>query len=306
MATGLDDLIVGGQLRVGTGLCPPIKEGDTRINGSAMMEGPVVIGSPNKEAGMSASGATMGAFDENLATLMVARTTNIDEDCEPANRSLFVKGNTHLEGDGGTAAALDITSFSTFGCRINGSPRPLDINGGTVWVDAQGEAYFAVGTGGKTMSARFAESDGKPKPFDIQHPTKGKGHRLRYACIEGPEVGVYHRGRLRRGKEISLPYYWKNLVHVESITVQLQPVGAHQDIIVKRWDDEKIYLQSNGGLPIDCFYHVYGERKDINPLITEYEGNECFDYPDPNYKPGVVNPRYDDPAFSGPPNTITM
>ena len=22
---------------------------------------------------------------------------------------------------------------------------------------------------------------------------------------------------------------------------------------------------------IDCFYHVYGERKDINPLIVEYE-----------------------------------
>ena len=28
----------------------------------------------------------------------------------------------------------------------------------------------------------------------------------------------------------------------------------------------------------------------------------CFDYPDPNYKPGVVNPRYDDPDFAGPPN----
>ena len=306
MATGLDDLIVGGQLRVGTGLCPPIKEGDTRINGSMMCEGPAVFGAPNKEAGMSASGATMGAFDENLATLMVARTTNADEDCEPANRSLFVKGNTQLEGDTGTASALDITSFSTFGCRISGGARPLEINSGTVWVDAQGEAYFAVGTSGKTMSARFSESDGKPKPFDIQHPTKGEGHRLRYACIEGPEVGVYHRGRLRRGKEIFLPYYWKNLVHVESITVQLQPVGAHQDIIVKRWDDQKIYLQSNGGLPIDCFYHVYGERKDINPLITEYEGKDCFDYPDPNYKPGVANPRYDDPAFSGPPNTITM
>ena len=304
MATGLDDLIVGGQLRVGAGLCPAIKEGDTRINGSAHMEGPVVLGSPNKD--VSGAKGAIGGFSDNLATLMVARTTNKDEDCDPADRSLFVKGNTHLEGDTGTAAALDITSFSTFGCRINGSPRPLDINGGTVWVDAQGEAYFAVGTGGKTMSARFAESDGKPKPFDIQHPTKGKGHRLRYACIEGPEVGVYHRGRLRRGKEISLPYYWKNLVHVESITVQLQPVGAHQDIIVKRWDDQKIYLQSNGGLPIDCFYHVYGERKDINPLITEYEGKDCFDYPDPNYKPGVANPRYDDPAFSGPPNTITM
>ena len=200
-----------------------------------------------------------------------------------------LNGNQEIVGNSQTNSALKITSFSTFGCSILGGARPLDINNGTVWVDAQGEAYFAVGTGGKTMSARFSESDGKPKPFDIQHPTKGKGHRLRYACIEGPEVGVYHRGRLRRGKEISLPYYWKNLVHVESITVQLQPVGAHQDIIVKRWDDEKIYLQSNGGLPIDCFYHVYGERKDINPLITEYEGNECFDYPDPNYKPGVAN-----------------
>ena len=40
------------------------------------------------------------------------------------------------------------------------------------------------------------------------------------------------------------------------VLCSIQPVGAHQDIIVKRWDDEKIYLQSNGGLPIDCFYHV--------------------------------------------------
>ena len=86
----------------------------------------------------------------------------------------------------------------------------------------------------------------------------------------------------------------------------MQPVGAHQDIIVKRWDEQKIYLQSNGGLPIDCFYHVYAERKDINPLIVEYEGDKWQDYPDPNFQPDAVNPRFDDPAWSGPPNTITM
>ena len=331
MSIGLDDLIVGGQFRVGTGLCPPIKEGDPKINGSAHMEGPVVIGDGIKIPLGEEFSAEDAEGDTNApglapANVMLTRCYNDDKDCSSADikRTVHAEGNIIVNGDDGTPwafnlngnqeivgnsqtnSALKITSFSTFGCSILGGARPLDINNGTVWVDAQGEAYFAVGTGGKTMSARFAESDGKPKPFDIQHPTKGKGHRLRYACIEGPEVGVYHRGRLRRGKEISLPYYWKNLVHVESITVQLQPVGAHQDIIVKRWDDEKIYLQSNGGLPIDCFYHVYGERKDINPLITEYEGNECFDYPDPNYKPGAVNPRYDDPAFSGPPNTITM
>ena len=106
-------------------------------------------------------------------------------------------------------------------------------------------------------------------------------------------------------KKIKLPSYWKDLVHTESITVQLQPIGAHQDIIVKRWDDEFVYLQAQGGLPINCFYHVYAERKDINPLITEYEGDTWNDYPDPNYKPDAVNPRYDDPAYAGKPNTIT-
>ena len=34
----MDDCIVGGQLRVGTGLVPAIKEGDEKINGSAHME----------------------------------------------------------------------------------------------------------------------------------------------------------------------------------------------------------------------------------------------------------------------------
>ena len=109
------------------------------------------------------------------------------------------------------------------------------------------------------------------KPFDIEHPSK-KGWRLRYACIEGPEAGVYYRGRLKNQKIIKLPYYWKDLVNVDSITVQLQPIGAHQDIIVKRWDDENIYFQAQGGLPINFFYHVYAERNDIDKLEVEYEG----------------------------------
>ena len=94
------------------------------------------------------------------------------------------------------------------------------------------------------MAARFAAADASPKPFDLVHPTKGKGHRLRYACIEGPEVGVYFRGRLRNQTQIGLPYYWKDLVNTNSISVQIQPIRAHQDIIVKRWDDEFIYLQA--------------------------------------------------------------
>ena len=166
---------------------------------------------------------------------------------------------------------------------------------------------FKQGTEGKTMSARFNESDGKPKPFDIPHPSKEEW-RLRYACIEGPEVGVYYRGRLRNQTQIALPYYWKDLVNVNSISVQIQPIRAHQDIIVKRWDEEFIYLQANGGLPIDCFYHVYAERKDINPLITEYEGVSWKDYPDPNFNPETAgdNPVFNDPNYRGRRNTITI
>ena len=284
MSWGFDDISCGGQLQVGTGIVPAIKQGDEKINGSMHCEGPAVFGGHTE-------------FSDNLATLMVGRTKNDDDDCVPADRSLYTKGNVRIEGDGGTSSTLNITSSAG---------QAININDGTVWINDEGEAYFRTGTSGKTLSARFVEADSKPKPFDIQHPSKGEGWRLRYACIEGPEVAVYHRGRLRRGKEIVLPRYWKDLVHINSITVQLQPVGAHQDIVIKRWDDEKIYLQSMGGMPIDCFYHVYAERKDINPLIIEYAGKDCFDYPDPNYKPGVANPRYDDPDFAGPPNTITM
>ena len=59
---------------------------------------------------------------------------------------------------------------------------------------------------------------------------------------------------------------------------------------------------------IDCFYHVYGERKDINPLIVEYEGDSWEDYPDPNFDPNKVdsdNKNTKDPRFDGPPNTFT-
>ena len=43
----LDDLQVGGQLLVGTGVYRAINVGAERINGCAALEGPVVIGAQN-------------------------------------------------------------------------------------------------------------------------------------------------------------------------------------------------------------------------------------------------------------------
>ena len=302
MTMGFDDLIVGGQLRVGTGYCAPIKEGDYKINGSAHMEGPVVVGLGSKiKLGAKRPG------DDNTgaapANLMVTRCYNKDRDCfTPAiKRTLQTEGNVRINGDDGTPWAVNLNGNQEIQGNDQTDNALYVTGGGTVnSCYIEGDLYVSGSIDGGNkgrLAARFAAADASPKPFDMQHPTKGEGNRLRYACIEGPEVGVYFRGRLRRGKEIFLPNYWKGLVHIQSITVQLQPIGAHQDIIIKRWDDQKIYLQSNGGLPIDCFYHVYAERKDCNPLVVEYQGDGWEDYPDKDYK---------DPNFSGPPNIITV
>ena len=265
MATGLDDLIVGGQLRVGAGLVPAIKEGDTRINGSAHLEGPVVIGAPNSED---------GGFGDNVATLMIARTTNDDADCTPADRSLWVKGNTRLQGDGGTANALNITGNTK---QVGDVVRSGDETAtGKITASSTVKACNFVGY--------ISTTSGTPpgcKAFDIPHPSRA-GYRLRHICLEGPESAVYFRGRLKNRKVIKLPTYWEKLVDPTTITVNLTPYGSHQDIIVKRLDSTEIHLQSNGGLPIDCFYHVYGTRQDIERWSVEYEGATSDDYPGDN------------------------
>ena len=301
----MDDCIVGGQIRIGTGLCPPIKEGDFKINGSGSAEGPFVFGYGTKIK-LGAVGGDPDSEDKTgapPANVMITRCYNDDKDCFTAaiKRSLQTEGNIRVNGDNGTPWAFNLNGNQEIQGNDQTDNALYVTGGGTVnSCYIKGDLYVTgdIDGGNKgRLAARFAAADASPKPFDMQHPTLGEGNRLRYACIEGPEVGVYFRGRLRRGKEIFLPNYWKGLVHIQSITVQLQPIGAHQDIIIKRWDDQKIYLQSNGGLPIDCFYHVYAERKDCNPLVVEYQGDGWEDYPDKDYK---------DPNFSGPPNIITI
>ena len=108
------------------------------------------------------------------------------------------------------------------------------------------------------------------KNFVINHPTK-EGKKLVHTCLEGPENAVYVRGRISNRTEIQLPEYWTKLVDSTTITVSLTPVGSHQDIIVKRIGDNKVYLQAKPGLPIDCYYHIFGTRQDVERLITEID-----------------------------------
>jgi len=118
------------------------------------------------------------------------------------------------------------------------------------------------------------------KGFDIKHPNK-KGHRLRHVCIEGPEAGVYVRGRLSKGNKIELPDYWKGLVDTESITVSLTAIGAgNQDLFVEKIEWGKtVIVKSGTGSNVDCYYVINASRIDGEPLIVEYEGDTPAQYP---------------------------
>ena len=117
------------------------------------------------------------------------------------------------------------------------------------------------------------------KPFDIQHPTK-QGHRLRHTSLEGPEIAVYYRGKLENSEVIDLPEYWSGLVDAETISVNLTPFGFYQELFVEKIEwGRRILVKNREGGSIQCYYTVYGERKDMNKLIVEYEGQSPKDYP---------------------------
>jgi hypothetical protein len=113
----------------------------------------------------------------------------------------------------------------------------------------------------------------KAKSFDIPHPTK-TGYRLRYGCLEGPENGVYHRGKLTGSGyiKVTLPEYWSSLVN--SYTVHLTSYGNYSVYVVSQSQDSFIVARCGGLLGriknIEFTYEVIGDRVDA-PLIIEYE-----------------------------------
>ena len=254
------------QLIIGTGTyydCLGL--GMNAIRGSAYVEGPFLLGDAK-------------SFTEVVATAMIARDVNVES--KNPDRSLHVKGNTRLEGDSGTPYTLNVTGDVTIIGNTEQSGNTNQVGNITASGTIKAATLIGAHTSGSISGGVSGKSAGA-KAFDIDHPSK-KGYRLRHICVEGPESAVFFRGRVKNDKVILLPEYWKDLVDINTITVQLQPIGAHQDVIVKRWDAEKIELQSKPGIPINCFYHIFAERKDIENLIVEYKGDSVDDYPGDN------------------------
>jgi hypothetical protein len=247
---------------------------DQSPTGTAVLNGPVYVGktgaSPNYEAVFNVT--------SNSAQ-------QLPGDQQPAcSASLAMKsdGNVVIDGDNKTIQALLVNGDVT----IVGNTKQTGntVQTGTIKASGSITASNFVGS----VSTASGKSSGA-KAFDIPHPSK-EGHRLRHICLEGPETAVYHRGRLKESNVINLPEYWKDLVHEDSITVQLQPIGSNQNLVIQEFSNEFIVIaedSTNTDLitdlsTIDCFYHVYGERKDVERLIVEYQGTNTDDYPGDN------------------------
>ena len=254
------NILVGKRLFVGCGKPEALGKGESEIRGSAYVEGPLQVGRDTE-------------YSEVEATVMIAEEFNPDTASQP-DLSVKVKGNVDIQGDDKTPQALYVTGDVTI---IGDTGQTGDITAsGTITA----ATFIGAHTGGSISGGVSGKSAGA-KAFDILHPTKD-GHRLRHICLEGPESAVYFRGKVRNRTTIQLPKYWKGLVDYTTITVSLTPIGAHQNVIVKRVDEDKIYLQAQGGMPINCYFHVYGTRQDIERLVVEYEGASTDDYPGDN------------------------
>ena len=171
----------------------------------------------------------------------------------PFSDSLYVLGTSKFFADMTVAASVTVTN----NIKVN---RNVTI-GGTM------RAGFA------TWSSSIVATS---KLFDIEHPSKGKGHRLAHASLEGPEIGVYYRGILEDSQIINLPNYWKDLVDSKTITVHLTPIGNYQ-YLHYTLAENKIVVRNFGNASIHCSYIVYGERKDVDRLTVEYQGDTIME-----------------------------
>lgn len=106
------------------------------------------------------------------------------------------------------------------------------------------------------------------KSFLIDHPTK-PDKKLCHGSLEGPENGVYVRGKLIDDNVIELPEYWRKLVDIDSITVNITPIGESQNLFVRVITESVIIIGSDSPKPINCFYMVNAERIDIDKLEVE-------------------------------------
>ncbi len=211
----------------------------------------------------SAGNVNIGTFTTSISSrLTVVGQANFTEQ---SNNTRLRVGYGTVPGVGGTASYIvNADNSPVYGGANNTATGGLMVsqNNNVIIGSATDSGSYKL-----QVVGAFAATT---KSFLIDHPTKS-GMKLRYASLEGPENGVYIRGRNKTGY-IILPDYWAGLVDPDTITVDITPIGRHQNIYVSSIQSDAVFLGNESDGPIDCFYTIYGERKDVEKLVVEFDG----------------------------------
>lgn len=254
---------VGDRLTVGQ-ITYPIQEFTRLFPGDATINGPLIVGA--NYGGPPTANAMFGPGFTGLPSLESAGITNIYGKMNLFSINDFF-GITNKFGSTfkfalSSKAGVDIKQALNLG---NG---PTTFNGPLIVNSNIQAPIINAGTIDAELGI-FASVAAPFKQFNVPHPSK-PGYRLVHGCLEGPEYGVYYRGRLQNQNQIILPDYWEKLINPETITINLTPNRYHQELYVKSIEWGKVInIVNNSGGSIDCYYTVYAERIDIDKLEVE-------------------------------------
>ena len=231
--------------------------GDQTVGGIKTFSSEVISSSAN---GFRITQGNFGAFFRNDGTnfYLLQTASGTPTGSFNAFRSFYVAFSSGLVG---MDNCVNITTQST-------TAVPLTVRGIASqtadlqeWRNSAGTVVAEMTAAGNFLAVT--------KSFDIEHPTK-EGMRLRYGSLEGPENGVYVRGRGKVGTPIELPDYWTGLVDPDSITVQVTPNGKPSVLYVEDIADNTVTV--GGDLAeAEFFYFIQAERVDVDKLVVEYD-----------------------------------
>ena len=209
--------------------------------------------------------------------------------------SLWVDGISQFNGIVNVYGAINQFGFKTsFGAKIanslgikNGLDVKNALNIGNAVTNFNGKVVVAGSVFAPVFKGLLIGYATGNKPFDLPH-WKKKGKRIRHVCAEGPEAGIYIRGKLDGSNVIELPEYWQGLVDYDTITVTLTPYEKKDtSLYVKDVSEDRVLVSGDNHTNIKCFYEVWVSRwidpRDHNEkLHVVYDGESPNDYPGNN------------------------
>jgi hypothetical protein len=248
----------GGNVGIGTSAPSANLQIGTNSSGNSSGDNSALV----RIGSSSLAGRVHGLTIANTATATIANEAAL---------SFIVAGNYSATGIittvlQNTSLAYSDMTFSLFNGSINQERVRIKGETGNVGIGTSTPGAYKLNVNGDTNV--IGTLTATVKSFIIDHPTK-EGKKLQYGVLEGPEHSVYVRGKLTNNNTITLPDHWTGLVHEDTITVNLTPIGNRQDLWVETVTDTSITVGSDN--EINCFYTVFAERKDIEKLVTEFD-----------------------------------